>query len=218
MQVTPTTFTAAEYCSQMERREIVVDRDYRWSSTAWPPAARSYLIDTILLGNSAARPSWISTLDHSESPARGRLRTWRHSAGPKADGSWDRPDELIGHDPNTLLTLCHNLGASNSAEVAAGLSGTSRVFLDLPVFRNDFAHRNEQTKKAAVDVATLNSVPANPRPSVILRSTPAGRYQSLLVEWLDDLIVAAEYLCDEPASRGLTRARRRLRLAPSRPV
>jgi len=73
---------------------------------------------------------------------------------------------------------------------------TSRVYLDLPVFRKYFAHRNEMTMRAAISLAIPNSVPANARPSVILLSTPAGRYQPLLVEWLDDLILAAEYLCD----------------------
>jgi hypothetical protein len=73
---------------------------------------------------------------------------------------------------------------------------TSRVFLDLPVFRNYFAHRNEQTKKAAVDPATFNSVPANPRPSVILLSTPAGRYRSLWSNGWTIWILAAEYLRD----------------------
>jgi len=50
VQVTSTSFTIAEYCSQMERKEIIVNREYQRSPKIWPPAARSYLIDTILLG------------------------------------------------------------------------------------------------------------------------------------------------------------------------
>ncbi len=50
MQVTPTSFTVAEYCGQMKEAKIVVNRDYQRSNKVWPPAARSYLIDTILLG------------------------------------------------------------------------------------------------------------------------------------------------------------------------
>jgi hypothetical protein len=34
----------------MLRREIIVNRDYQRSSKVWPPAARSFLIETILLG------------------------------------------------------------------------------------------------------------------------------------------------------------------------
>jgi hypothetical protein len=50
MQVTPTTFTVAEYCDQMASGAISINRDYQRSNKVWPPAARSYLIDTILNG------------------------------------------------------------------------------------------------------------------------------------------------------------------------
>ena len=50
MQVTPTTYTIAEFCGQLERGEIVINREYQRSPRVWPPAARSYLIDTILHG------------------------------------------------------------------------------------------------------------------------------------------------------------------------
>ncbi len=50
MQVTTTSFTIAEYCNQMSRGEIVVNHEYQRSQKVWPPAARSYLIDTVLLG------------------------------------------------------------------------------------------------------------------------------------------------------------------------
>lgn len=50
MQVIPTTFTVADYCKAMENGEIYPNREYQRSETVWPPAARSYLIDTILHG------------------------------------------------------------------------------------------------------------------------------------------------------------------------
>lgn len=50
MQVTSSNFTVAEYCEQMRASGIVVNHDYQRSDKVWPPAARSYLIETILLG------------------------------------------------------------------------------------------------------------------------------------------------------------------------
>jgi hypothetical protein len=50
MQVTGTHFTVAEYCDQFRQGQIIVNRDYQRSPKVWPTAARSYLIDTILLG------------------------------------------------------------------------------------------------------------------------------------------------------------------------
>lgn len=40
----------ADYCRDLDRREITVNRDYQRSDKVWPPAARSFLIETILLG------------------------------------------------------------------------------------------------------------------------------------------------------------------------
>jgi hypothetical protein len=50
MQVIPTNFTIAEYCGQLAAGTIVVNKDYQRTDTVWPPAARSYLIETILEG------------------------------------------------------------------------------------------------------------------------------------------------------------------------
>lgn len=50
MQVTQTSFTVAQYCGQMQEKSIVVNRHYQRSPRVWPPAARSYLIDTVLSG------------------------------------------------------------------------------------------------------------------------------------------------------------------------
>jgi hypothetical protein len=40
----------ADYCAAMDRHEIVVNRDYQRSDQVWPDSARSYLIESILLG------------------------------------------------------------------------------------------------------------------------------------------------------------------------
>jgi hypothetical protein len=50
MKVQPTPMTVADYCLGMSRSEIVVNRNYQRSDQVWPPAAKSFLIETILLG------------------------------------------------------------------------------------------------------------------------------------------------------------------------
>lgn len=50
MQTTHTTFTVAEYCDQFHAGTIRVDSTYQRTPSVWPPAARSFLIDTILSG------------------------------------------------------------------------------------------------------------------------------------------------------------------------
>jgi Protein of unknown function DUF262 len=50
MEVTGTPFTIADYCAAMKRNEIKVNHDYQRTPKVWPPAAKSFLIETILLG------------------------------------------------------------------------------------------------------------------------------------------------------------------------
>ena len=40
----------ADYCAGLESKQIIVNRAYQRSDKVWPPAARSFLIETILLG------------------------------------------------------------------------------------------------------------------------------------------------------------------------
>ena len=49
MHITSTNYTVADYCQSMIDRAIIVNRDYQRSDKVWPPAAKSFLIETILL-------------------------------------------------------------------------------------------------------------------------------------------------------------------------
>lgn len=48
--LTQSAYTVADYCASLNRNEVVVNRDYQRSGKVWPPAAQSFLIETILLG------------------------------------------------------------------------------------------------------------------------------------------------------------------------
>jgi hypothetical protein len=50
MQVFSSNMTVSEYCQQMKEYKIIVNHDYQRSGKIWPPAAKSYLIDTLILG------------------------------------------------------------------------------------------------------------------------------------------------------------------------
>jgi len=63
MKITPTNFTVTDYCDSMLRNEIVVNRDYQRSDKVWPPAARSFLIETILLNFSIPKLSLFQVTD-----------------------------------------------------------------------------------------------------------------------------------------------------------
>ena len=42
--------TISDYCSAIDRGEIITNPEYQRSDKVWPPAARSFLIETIMLG------------------------------------------------------------------------------------------------------------------------------------------------------------------------
>jgi|688.fasta_scaffold206068_1 hypothetical protein len=50
MQVIMTNMTISEYCQQMKENKIIVNHNYQRSGKIWPPAAKSYFIDTLILG------------------------------------------------------------------------------------------------------------------------------------------------------------------------
>lgn len=50
MNIITSSFTVAELCDQYSRKDIRINRNYQRSDEVWPDAARSFLIETIVLG------------------------------------------------------------------------------------------------------------------------------------------------------------------------
>ena len=50
LAATPSQVTVADYCAAMDRNDIRVNRKYQRSDKVWPDPARSFLIESILLG------------------------------------------------------------------------------------------------------------------------------------------------------------------------
>lgn len=50
MNTVQSPMTIADFCAAMHRGELEVNSDYQRSDKVWPPAARSFLIETVLLG------------------------------------------------------------------------------------------------------------------------------------------------------------------------
>mgnify|MGYP001550884042 CR=1 FL=1 len=50
MHITPNNTTIADYCGLMDREELEINREYQRLDGVWPQVARSYLIESIILG------------------------------------------------------------------------------------------------------------------------------------------------------------------------
>jgi hypothetical protein len=63
LKIQATHMTIADYCIAMQRSEIIVNRNYQRSDQVWPATAKSYLIETILLGYPVPKLSLYQVLD-----------------------------------------------------------------------------------------------------------------------------------------------------------
>jgi hypothetical protein len=63
MEIVPTNYTVLDYCKELLSKQIQVNRDYQRSDTVWPEAARSFLIETIVLGYPVPKLSLFQKVD-----------------------------------------------------------------------------------------------------------------------------------------------------------
>lgn len=117
--------------------------------------------------------------------------------GPAAQAPTERRDEPAWHDIQNFLRACAALNPTNLAHVHAVLSSQTRVFSDLPTFRNFYAHRNEETAARAINLARRYYLITGVRhPTEALLRPARRRPQPLLMDWLDEMTTVMEFLCE----------------------
>lgn len=180
--------------SELDRHvgRAVIDAQNTWSNFA-----RSYLLsylgsprrkrgDRVALGNLAANNP--GTLLHIATKA---------CRGTTAAAPVDRRDEPSWHDTATFLRICNELAPTNLDDIRAALSMQTRVFADLPTFRNFYAHRNEESAAKAVGLAKRHYLISGVRhPTEALMKSASNRPQPLLLDWLDEMEVVVTCLGD----------------------
>lgn len=117
--------------------------------------------------------------------------------GPAAAAPTSRRDEPSWHERDLLIKTCLGMACSHAADVQGALSGNTTVFEDLPAFRNFYAHRNDESAQKAVALVKRQYLIVGVRHPTGALSTPAyKRTQPLLLDWLDDMQIVMEFLCD----------------------
>lgn len=167
---------------------------------AWSAFARSYFLSCVLAPRRRTKgrvtlggPSVARSFNDAIGVVMGRQKP---KVKPLAGGVWERRSEPAWHEPNVLRKGCLDLGCSHMVDVENALALQTGVFQHLPTFRNFFAHRCEETAASAKNIAPQYSIPSSLHPCEILTRSPFGRPFPLLVDWIDDLIVVIEFLCD----------------------
>lgn len=114
-------------------------------------------------------------------------------------GSWDRRDEPIWRDPEIFVKNCEAIGCSNIDKIRSAFSIPTKVLEHLTVLRNYYSHRNDDTIKKVRDLAFYYSIsiPFKPsHPTDILLLPAYDRPQALLLDWLDDIEIYVDLLCE----------------------
>jgi hypothetical protein len=119
-----------------------------------------------------------------------RLR-WRNYGGVRPS----RRDEPAWHESRTLLTLATDIGVSNLNEVQAAFSLGATYLSNLPVVRNFYAHRNDETFRKVREKAILLGLGRNLRPCEFVSTPLPSRPQNLICDWLDEIRLTVELLC-----------------------
>lgn len=130
----------------------------------------------------------------NEALGRAILR-FRPQASARTDGSWRRRDEPRWHDRDIFIKLCRDEGFSNLTDILAAFSAGTTAFDDLRILRNYFAHRNQDAEGLATRRAISYGISPKMRPAQFLISRAPGRPQTVLQDWLSDLMNTANLLC-----------------------
>lgn len=169
--------------------------------TAYSNFARSYFLSCVIkpVARSGIRitcdpaiTSFIDAIDASMKACKNSI--WLRANGNK---NWSQRDEPAWHQTNTLMNSCQEISCSNQANIINALSVPTHAFQDLTKFRNFFAHRNKSTMSIALNLASQYSIPVshNFHPSKILCMSAYGRTQSLILDWIDDISLVIDLLC-----------------------
>lgn len=162
---------------------------------AWTMFSRSFYLScalgTVTERNRRVTITALPTADHMGLA----ITQFKKSAKPNTAGQWHRRDEPAWHDPNVLMTACKNLGCSIQPHLEASFTLQQNVFNDLPVCRNFFAHRNESSSRAARNIAPRYTLPTYLSPCDLLLAVSPGASTSVMLEWLDEMNVTAEFIC-----------------------
>ncbi len=100
---------------------------------------------------------------------------------------WQAKDEPAWHDTTVFLKVMGALNPSNLACVRDAFGYRTRVFRDLPVFRNYYAHKGRDTARRVRSAARQHVLDPSLRPTEVLCSRRPGSPQTLLADWMDEM-------------------------------
>lgn len=163
----------------------------------WANFTRSYLLSCIFQPKRCTGGRVTHANAAIQTPGDVLLAANKAARGPFAPAPTTRREEPSWHDVALFHKTCQDLQCSHLAHVQAALSLQTRVFHDLPPFRNFYAHRNRDSAQRAIQLAKNTYLISGPtHPSDVLCEPAKNRTQALILDWLDDMRTIVELLCE----------------------
>jgi len=167
------------------------------SLNLWSNFVRSYYLACVRNARTSAGPR-VTLITSFSGPqaaldyAVAHIKNKNIAAAPFA-----RRDEPPWHDWSTLVKLCVALNISITPQVQFASGYPTTMLRFLPVFRNFFAHRNDDTFRKTQTAALQLGIPGGrAHPSRLLSTPAAGAAQPILADWLDDIQNLMDLLCN----------------------
>lgn len=158
----------------------------------WHNAARCYILSCAVGARSASGSMIRSALGLASEDEYLAAAITAKGRGPRGAIRRTEPD---WKNPAVMIDLAKELKLTNEPDVARAFSFGFSSFGDLPVFRNYFAHRNRATRTRAMQLAPQYGTSAYAKPSDVLRSAPWGAASSVLEQWIAEIQLTLEFLC-----------------------
>ena len=163
----------------------------------WANFVRSYLLSCLLMPRRVLGGRVTLTNAAIRSPGDLLLCAAQVQKGPLAPAPTTRREEPSWHDVQIFLRTCQTIGCSHLTVVQLGLSVQTRIFYDLPAFRNFYSHRNEESAERALGLVRRQYLITKAKhPTEALATSVLLRPQALVLDWLDELDVVMALICE----------------------
>jgi hypothetical protein len=133
-----------------------------------------------------------SGMSRSGSEALDRAVLFNRPNAVKSARGWDYRDEPNWMDPTIVSRTLHHLNLSNASGFTSAMSAGSGSYDRLYSCRNFVAHRNRGTALKVRQLARNEGVRHNLDPLELPHLPGRARPQSLVCDWLDELIAIVE--------------------------
>lgn len=106
----------------------------------------------------------------------------------------DPRDEPPWHQVGVFAKIMRSIDPPNLPKVQTALSVSTSAFSNLQLFRNFYAHRSKSSAQKTARAAPRLRVSSALHPTGILSSFPSGASDTILREWLADLVLIVDLM------------------------